>query len=260
MIPTLQARWSGGGVVRFIDEKEQWRLEIPNGPQGIYRWAQLDDYQHLHRSAFLWSPVGDSQTLCLSLRARVSATDLPGTWGFGLWNDPFSLGLGLGGMRLRLPTLPNAAWFFYAGPNNYLALHDTHPALGLLAATFSAPCIPSLLLALGGFALPMLVARPFARVLRRWIGRFVAESGALLDIDPVQWHAYRMEWLTGQVAFYVDGVKVFMTDISPRAPLGLVLWIDNQYAAFRPSGQVKIGMSENREPAWLDLAGIEVLR
>jgi len=70
-----------------------WRLEFPPGPQGRYRLAQLDDYSHQSRKSFPWQPP-----VTLSLQARVSAPALPGTWGFGLWNDPFSLSLGFGGV------------------------------------------------------------------------------------------------------------------------------------------------------------------
>ncbi len=59
-----------------------------------------------------------------SLRARLSKADLPGTWGFGLWNDPFGLSLGFGGKPARLPALPQTAWFMHASPPNWLSLQD----------------------------------------------------------------------------------------------------------------------------------------
>jgi hypothetical protein len=40
--------------------------------------------------------------------------------------------------------------------------------------------------------------------------------------------------------------------------LGLVLWIDNQYAAFPPTGRLRIGSLLNPESAWLELADVEV--
>jgi hypothetical protein len=175
-----------------------------------------------------------------------------------LWNDPFSASLGLGGTTLRLPALPNAAWFFYAGPGNYLAFHDSHPAQGFLAATFSAPRIPSLLLAPGALALPMLAARPLARLLRRVASKLIDESGSRISIDATEWHTYQLEWGIERVKFFIDGAEIFAAPVSPRAPLGLVLWIDNQYAAFPPSGKVGMGTSANPEAAWLDLAGLEM--
>jgi hypothetical protein len=92
-----------------------WRLEIPAGPAGQYRLAQLDDYAHLPRGAFPWHPP-----LTLSLRGCASAVDLPGTWGFGLWNDPFGLAFVKGG-GLRLPSLPTQPGFSsYRRPIIYL--------------------------------------------------------------------------------------------------------------------------------------------
>jgi len=233
-----------------------WRLEIPAGSEKAYRCAQLDDYTHLRRGDFHWKPGAGG--LRLSLRARVSAAALPGTWGFGLWNDPFSVGLGVEGAALRLPALPNTAWFFYAGPGNYLAFQDTHPAEGLLAATFSSPRIPGLLLAPGALALPMLTIRPLARLLRRAASKMIGESGALAPVDPTEWHAYGLEWRAKQARFSIDGSEIFTTPVSPRSPLGLVLWIDNQYAAFPPSGRLGMGTSANPQAAWLEMEMIEI--
>lgn len=212
---------------------------------------------HRRRNDFAWKPPGPA-ALRLELRARVSMDGLPGTWGFGLWNDPFGFGLGFGGAGLRLPALPNSAWFFYAGPGNHLAFRDDHPAQGFLAATFAAPRIPAALLTPGALALPMLAVRPLARLLRRAVRGLVRESGALVPGDPTRWHDYRLDWRAAQVTFIVDGAEVYSTPVSPRAPLGLVLWIDNQYAAFPPSGKVGMGTSPNPEGAWMEVEGIDV--
>ncbi len=136
--PTLGQRTQAGGQVDRLDAAGGWRLSLPPGPAGQYRWAQLDDYIPLPRRRFLWTPP-----VRLSLEARVSAPGLPGTWGFGFWNDPFQASLGLGGTARRLPALPNAAWFFYASPPNFLAFRDDLPAQGLLAATFRLPLLPA---------------------------------------------------------------------------------------------------------------------
>jgi hypothetical protein len=66
------------------------QLYIPPGPEGRYRLAQLDDYMDAPRAAFRWAPP-----LRLHMRARVSNGSIPGTWGFGFWNDPFSMGMGI---------------------------------------------------------------------------------------------------------------------------------------------------------------------
>jgi hypothetical protein len=115
-----------------------WHLEIPASSKRGYHLAQLDDHGSFRRGDFRWKPP-----LTLRLQARVSAQELPGTWGFGFWNDPFSFLIGAQGMVPRLPALPDAAWLFYASPQNYLSFRDDLPAYGFLAATFrSLPINP----------------------------------------------------------------------------------------------------------------------
>jgi hypothetical protein len=214
---------------------DAWRLSIPYGPSGGYRVAQLDDYPRRGRRTFRWRAP-----LELRLRARVSSADFPGTWGFGFWNDPFGVYLGIGAER-RVPTLPNAAWFFYASKENYLALSDHHPAHGLLAATFAAPHLPPALLIAGTPALLLLLWRWWARLMRR-VGRWVVQDdAAALDIDPTTWHTYRLVWLPDRVAFHVDGGLAYASSTCPGGPLGFVTWIDNQYMAFTPGGRLRFG-------------------
>ena len=230
-----------------------WLLSLPSGKAGAYRWAQLDDYIHLARSAFLWRPP-----LRMEISARVSSGHVPGTWGFGLWNDPFNVSAGIGGTGRRLPAFPNCAWFFYASPDNYLALGDTHPAQGFLAATFSSPLIPPVFLAAGVPFLPLLAVKPAARMIRRFLRLLVKESAAQLSVDVTQWHTYQLEWRAGEVRFLVDGAVQFLTPVSPLGRLGLVLWIDNQFAAFPPDGRARFGSLDSPEPVWLELSAISV--
>lgn len=219
----------------------------------MYRYAQVDDYSPLARSRFLWR---DAATL--SLRCRVSDNSLPGTWGFGFWNDPFAVALGLGGMGRRLPALPNCAWFFYASPENHLSFRDNLPGSGFLAQTFSAPRIPSLLLAPGLFGIPLMLIKPISKWLRAKIaGRLISEDAKRLGVDATQWHAYRLQWSQSRVEFAIDQETVFITETSPQGPLGLVLWIDNQFAAWRPDGTLGAGTLAN-PPAWMEVSGIGV--
>ena len=238
--PDLHARVSSGGNVS-LDPEGRWRLMIPKGVEGSYRLAQLDDYTTAHRRADLpWTPP-----VALTLRARVSSPDLPGTWGFGWWNDPFSVQLGFGGSGRRLPAMPNAAWFFFASPPNHLAFSGDHPAQGFLAATFAAPRPPFLLPALGAPVVPLLAWPTAARFLRKLIGRVMTEDAAALDVDVTAWHTYRLTWREDQVQFRIDEETRFATDVAPRGPLGLVLWIDNQYMAFPPDGRLRFGSLAN---------------
>lgn len=245
--PQLRARVSVGARVERVG-LARYRLKIPEGPPGVYRLAQLDDYGvSSRRSEFSWHPP-----CSFSLRARVSASRLPGTWGFGWWNDPFAAQLGLSGMAQRWPALPNAAWFFYASPPNYLALRDDHPARGFLAAAFSArrgwPLAALLALPL----LPALMVFKASRMLRYLARLAVDEYAVALSVEPTQWHEYKLEWRADRVSYYIDGALQVSTQITPRGPLGLVIWIDNQYAAFPPDGRPRFGTLANPE-AWLEV-------
>lgn len=223
-----------------IDKTENgYILKIPAGDSSSYRFAQIDDYFGLARKRF------PHHSLTLSLRARVSSLSLPGTWGFGVWNDPFGMSLGFGGNRFRLPTLPNAAWFFGASKENYLSFGDK-PAQGFLAQSFRAPKFhPSLFPA--GLALPFS-----AKTTRRMLGKVIAEDASALSVDVTQWHRYRLQWSLKRVVWEVDDVRVFESAVSPNPPLGLVIWIDNQFAAFTPQGKISFGVLEGNEE-WLEI-------
>ena len=99
--------------------ENSWHLEIPTNTKRGYHLAQLDDHGSLRRANFPWKP-----SLTLVLQARVSTQELPGTWGFGFWNDPFSFMLAYNRLVPRFPVLPDAAWFFHASPQNYLSFRD----------------------------------------------------------------------------------------------------------------------------------------
>ena len=253
MIPKLQASTRAGGEVSLQGETG-WRLTLRAGPERTYRWAQVDDYIPLPRSAFHWNaPVR------LRLQARISDPTAAGTWGFGLWNDPFALNL-LGGAARRLPALPNAAWFFYALPPNHLTLRDGAPGHGFLAQTFASPRVPSLLLAPAGLGAPLLAWPGFARWARRVARRVIREDSARVHVDVTQWHAYALTWQPGEVRFTVDGTDCLVTEVLPRGPLGLVVWIDNQYMAFPPDGRLRFGTLPVEREAALDVRELSVER
>jgi len=233
-----------------------WRLDLPAGPHRSYRLAQLDDYARTQRTRLKHAPPWT-----FSVRARVSGLDLPGTWGFGLWNDPFGFSLGFGGGKPgRLPTLPQTAWFMHASRPNWLSLRDDPervPANGFFAGTFRSPRIPSFLLAPGLLALPLCTVRPISRVLRRLAARIIRQDAARVDLDVRQWHQYSIEWLPDDCMFSVDGNIILDTDCSPRQPLGLVVWIDNQFAAWTPEGRLGYGSLEN-PAAWLEIENLSI--
>lgn len=223
-----------------IEKTEKgYLMKIPAGDSSAYRFAQIDDYFGLPRRKF------PHHSLTLSMRARTSSLSLPGTWGFGLWNDPFGMSLGFGANRFRLPTLPNAAWFFGASQENYLSFSDK-PAQGLLAQSFRSPKFHASLISAG-------LALPFSpKMTRRMLSKVIAEDSSALGVDVTQWHSYRLEWSEKRVVWYVDDLQVFESPVSPNPPLGLVIWIDNQYAAFTPEGKISFGVLEGNEE-WLEI-------
>ncbi|MBI3162397.1 MAG: hypothetical protein HYZ23_07800 [Chloroflexi bacterium] len=219
-------------------------MGIQKGDSLRYRDSQLDDYSGLPRHKF------PHPSLTLSLRAKTSGSSLPGTWGFGLWNDPFGLSLGFGGSPFQLPALPNAAWFFSASSHNHLSFTDK-PAQGFLAQVFRSPKFHPLLIPAG-------LALPFSRKMtRKLLGRIIAEDSSALSVDVTQWHAYRLEWSPMRTAWYVDEALAFESPASPNAPLGVIIWIDNQYAAFTPEGKIAFGVLET-EDAWIEVEGLEI--
>lgn len=237
-----------------------WRLNIPCGKAHAYRLAQVDDYHGKPRRHLPHQPPWT-----LSLRARLSDANLPGTWGFGVWNDPFGLSLGLGAEALRLPALPQTAWFMHASPPNWLSLRDDPsfgpgqavPANGFFAGTFCSPRIPSYLFLPGLPAIPLMAIRPISRLLRRLAGRMIRQDGVRVNLDVSQWHDYSIQWLRNSCTFNVDGTEILSTACSPHPPLGLVIWIDNQYAAWTRDGRYTYGTLEN-PAAWLEIANLTI--
>ena len=94
------------------------------------------------------------------------------------------------------------------------------------------------------------------------LSHVIAEDGVSLGrgdrpVAPSQWHRYRLTWSPQRTAWEVDEAFVFESPVSPNPPLGLVIWIDNQYAAFTPEGRIAMGVLKNDE-AWLEVKDIEI--
>ena len=235
MIKDLEKREVNGGSVNAMPENG-FHLRIPAVEGGVYGLAQLDDYMHLPRRKFPHQPP-----FRLLIEARVSGQNLPGTWGFGLWNDPFALGFGAGGMSRLLPVAPNAAWFFYGSDDNQLSLRNSLPGSGFHVKTYRSPLLPSFLSLAAVPGLPLLLWPAAARLLRKLSRVLVKEDAKLLDVKVKDWHAYQLDWQKDLVSFAVDGKEVFHTDLSPLGRLGLVIWIDNQYFRFDREGRIGFG-------------------
>jgi hypothetical protein len=132
------------------------------------------------------------------------------------------------------------------------------PANGFLAATFSSKKVPSVLVALALPTLALTFIPATAQAMRRLLRRVTQQDAALVQTDVTEWHAYSLEWVTGQVRFFLDGAEILQTSISPNPPLSLVIWVDNQYAALPPTGRLRYGTLPNPEPAWMELSDLKL--
>jgi len=230
----FQREIHGGRVIK--ETEEVYRLFLPELNAGTYGLSQLDNYSHLARQKFPYYPP-----IALQIEAKAGGKDLRGTWGFGLWNDPFSAGFGAGGMSKWLPVLPNAAWFFFASPPNQLSLRSNLPGSGFHLKTFRSALLPSFLSLLAIPAAPLLFWKVTARIIRRFVKVFIQEAAFSPEIDVDDWHRFQIIWAADKVDFLIDDGETFTTSISPCGRLGLVIWIDNQYFYWNPKGKPGFG-------------------
>lgn len=227
---------SSGAALRFINS-ETSSQEYTN--------AQIDDYQGLPRRKFPWRPP-----LTLTVRARFShgRNELSGTAGFGFWNDPFMM------TERRLPTLPRAIWFFFASPPSNMKLDLDTPGHGWKAATIDAMRWPFLvLLPTAPLAVPLMNFRWLYRSVWPLGQRAISVSEASINVEMTHWHKYVIEWGLNRARFLVDDQPVLDCETSPRGPLGLVMWLDNQYAIVTPWGRFGFGLLDAPEPHWMEV-------
>jgi hypothetical protein len=248
----LQKREVRGGRVDI--QEARYSFKLPPTPADQYTLAQIDDYMHLRRDVF-----PHKRPVSLRLDARVSGLDLPGTWGFGFWNDPFSAGFGAGGMRRLFPVLPNAAWFFYGSAPNHLSLREGLPGAGFHAKVFSAPLVPSIVSLLSLPAIPFLLWPKTARLLKQLAVSIIKEDATPLTIDLTGWHQYQLQLGCQQVRFMIDQRCVFRTNFAPSGRLGLVIWIDNQYFKFTPEGKIGFGFLPLASEQVLDIQNLTLM-
>ena len=226
-----------------------WRLSVPAGKAGNYRLSQLDD-QDLATSSVSMAAAAYTE-LCEPSLER------PSTWDMGLRileRSAIRFLVARRKIALRLPALPQAAWFFGASPKSYLSLRDDKPANGFYAQVMRSRRVSAGLIA-AGLLLPYSPTTT-----RRALGRVISEDSAAVGGEPSEWHDYAIHWMPERTAFLVDDHLVLESASSPRPPLGLVMWIDNQYAAFDPRGGLRWGIEENPAEVWLEIEDVRVLR
>ncbi|MDE2852923.1 MAG: hypothetical protein OXN88_02010 [Chloroflexota bacterium] len=218
----------GAGVVQ--QSASEIRLILPPAPASIYHDAQISDYSASLRD------FANSPPLRLEVRARARGA-ICGTAGFGFWNHAFVPGLR--GFRL-----PQALWFFFAGPANDIALAKGVAGQGWKAATFNAK---------NWRFRALLPAAPLSFLLMRnrrlyealWpLGQAaIGVSEAALEPSLLDaFHTYSIEWRADGAVFAVDGAIALRTRRVPRGPLGFIAWIDNQYAVVTPQGRFGRGL------------------
>lgn len=258
------------GAARLEPLPDALRLTVGPASAGTYCNAQVDDYHRQRARAYPWRPP-----LRLRVRARASSpawpasrtpTDAPGeadakasaylrgTAGFGFWNASLS---GAGG-ALRPP---EALWFFAASPPSNMALTPGVPGYGWKAQAVHARRLGALG-ALGPMAATALWARLSGdeRAAARWLNRLSGAREAPLDAETASlrdWHGYEIEWRAEVARYRVDGYEVLTVPNPPRGPLGLVIWIDTQYAVATPRGDLRFGALATSEQ-WLELAEVSV--
>jgi len=232
--------------------REPAGVRLCNFAGGGYNYtnAQLDDYQTLARCDFWWRPP-----LRLRLRARFShtAAALHGTAGFGFWNDPLLM------TGWRWPALPVALWFFFAAPPSDMALTCDVPGWGWKAAVIDA-CRASARrwLPLAPLLIPALHSRTLHRRLWPRVQRDLGIAEAQLDVAMTTWQCYEIMWGAQTTTFLVNGAPVLPATPSPGGPLGLVIWIDNQYLVVHPSGRLAHGVQPLPHPQWLEIDAVEI--
>lgn len=249
---SLQPLRIGGGTIER-GEGGFVRLALPTLGRR-YADAQVDDTAGLPRARFRHRPP-----FRFHLRARASHAQPIGTLGFGLWNDPFALSVGLAGAARKLPAPPQALWFFYGSPPNDMAYAAPGVPCGWKAASLCSPHLPGAMVAAGGLGLMALgVLRRWQAGAVRWALSYVAASEARIDVDLADWHTYDLVWADSKADFLLDGELLLRVDRPPDPPLGFVAWIDNQYAVISRDKGVKFGVLPVPEPQWLELADLHL--
>lgn len=235
----------GGGQVQRMNDVV--RLLNPACSQLGYVNAQLDDYAGLPRRRYGWRAG-----VRLALNGRFSTDTPQGTAGFGFWNAPF------GDPNVPIPALPKAIWFFYASAPNQLPFAP--PEGGWFVATIDATrwqALATIPLA------PLVVLMSQWPQLKTWWWRWLKPklgvSYQLLTVSLTDWHDYQLEWRANGVSFWVDGNLVHESPFAPRGPLGLVVWIDNQWMQVGINGRFRANTLPLLHPQSLEIRDLQIL-
>ena len=236
----------GGGCVQ--QSGVEIRLTLPPGSASVYHDAQISDYRAAARD------FENAPPLRLELRARAHGR-ICGTAGFGFWNQAFEPGKR--GFRL-----PQALWFFFAGPTSDIALAKGVAGHGWKAAAFNAR---------NWRFLALLPVAPLGFLLMRrrrlydalWPLGQAAIGVSEVALEPsllADYRRYRIDWGPAGASFAIDGAVVLRARQAPRNRLGFIAWIDNQYAIVTPQGRFGRGLLEIQNEQALELRDISISR
>jgi hypothetical protein len=103
----------------------------------------------------------------------------------------------------------------------------------------------------------MSIPRLRAPLLRRYWRWFVGrQSQPLSGLDS--WHAYQIDWQDESARFLVDDRLVLATHLRQSGPLGLVIWIDNQWAALSETAGLRFGVLASPQSSWLEVRSLQL--
>jgi hypothetical protein len=88
--------------------------------------------------------------------------------------------------------------------------------------------------------LPLAALTPAGKGFRKIGQCSIKQDVKSTNHDSSKFHHYQLDWKRNEATFYLDGVEIFHSSIVPLCPLGLVIWIDNQFAALPPNSKIKL--------------------
>ena len=128
----------------------------------------------------------------------------------------------------------------------------------MLSAVFSSSLIPLPLRAAGAVFMPLAFSGLTSGLIRRILKRYIKENATQIRKEWVEWHHFEIAWLTDKVSFSIDGNICHESQIFPQGKLGLVIWIDNQYARFAPGESLKFGSLETLYETSMEIKDFEI--
>ena len=218
------AEWSilrvGGGAL--LRTGSGLRFFNPSPDARRYINAQLDDTQGRRRSAFPLAAAVDAHGPCAFFASRRRAWRYSGLWLLerSVHDDRApaagaAAALSGSSMRRRLLT-----WRWRRMCRDGAG----RPQVSMRSMDGRSPHCHFCSL-----AAPFMRARAMRRRLWPLFQRQFRVGEALLPVDMTGWHTYTLVWTRAAAVFAVDGQTVLVHTPPPRGPLGLVVWIDNQY-------------------------------